>query len=194
MNEKESKEPQQVGDEVGDAGEAIITPSFPNPRPAEQRLLGESSVGTIVGKGSLGEAQEERVRQQLVAEGYQQPYGTTDIEIRRNLGILGKCADFVGYHARLDRWLIAESKGNDMQSALEQIESTLHALIATEVSAAKHIELRIYTNQQQYERLTKDPRGASGYHVKGSFLGYRPERTFIYSIINGNRVQVHRES
>jgi len=87
--------------------------------------------------------QEARMRSWLVSLGYQQPYGTTDAEIRRRLGITGKCADFVGYHPEQGRWLVAESKGGDIEAAYLQIANTLQGLLARETAAVGNTELQI---------------------------------------------------
>ncbi len=62
----------------------------------------------------LGQAQEDRVRSRLASQGYTQPFGISDNEIRLNLDFAGKCADFVGYNHHVDKWLVAESKGNNI--------------------------------------------------------------------------------
>ncbi len=142
---------------------------------------------------SPGEAQEEKVRRSLAGQGYAQAFGASDSEIRKRLGITGKCADFVGYLPELDKWLIAESKGNHMQAAVEQIENTLHGLLTKESDATEKTELRIYTNYRQYQRMIEDPRGASGYRINDSFLGYEPDNTFVYLEIKGVRVKVIQE-
>ncbi len=141
-----------------------------------------------------GQDQEERVRNRLIAEGYLQPYGTSDNEIRRSLGYTGKCADFVGYHPSLDRWLVAESKGNDIQGALEQIEITSYALLRSQSDIAGKVDLRVYVNAAQYKRLLEDLRGVGGYKMSNGFIGYRPNISFIYSTIHGIRVRVYQES
>src|SRR5215203_3988123 len=96
--------------------------------------------------------QEARMRSWLVSLGYQQPYGTTDAEIRRNLGISGKCADFVGYHSGRGMWLIAESKGGNIYGIEAQLENTLRGLLHIEPEAMEGIELRLYTSTRQYAR------------------------------------------
>lgn len=141
-----------------------------------------------------GEEQEARVRIRLVAEGYEQPYGETDDEIRRNLAITGKCADFVGYHPNLDRWLIAESKGSDLWSAEIQLANTLVALLGIQVRAKGKTELRIYTNPSQYSRLGQEPHGTGGYYREGDFLGTKPDGiNFEFAQILGYRIRICKE-
>lgn len=147
------------------------------------------------GQQMPGEEQEARVRSRLVAEGYEQPYGTTDDEIRRNLGITGKCADFVGYHPQLDRWLIAESKGSDLWSAEIQLANTLVALLGIQGRAKGKIELRIYTNPSQYSRLGQEPHGTGGYYREGDFLGTKPDGiNFESAEILGDRILIFKEA
>ncbi|HEX9989564.1 MAG TPA: hypothetical protein VGE45_13945 [Chloroflexia bacterium] len=141
-----------------------------------------------------GEEQEARVRSRLVAEGYEQPYGASDDEIRRNLGFRGKCADFVGYHPKLDRWLIAESKGSDLWSAEIQLANTLTALLDIQVVAKGMIELHIYTKPSQYSRLRQEPHGTGGYYREGDFLGTKPDGiNFKFAHILGYRIRIFKE-
>ncbi len=143
---------------------------------------------------TLGEEQEQRMRSLLVSQGYEQRYGTSDTEIRYNLNISGPCADFVGYHPRLDRWLIAESKGSDLWSAEIQIANTLQALHAREPETRKKIELRIYTNPLQYDRLSQEPHGTGGYYRQGRFIGTKPDGiNFQYAEILRRRISIFKE-
>jgi hypothetical protein len=66
--------------------------------------------------------------------------------IRQNLGLAreAKCADFVGRHG--DKWMIAESKGSNLQKSAEQLRSTYHALVAKEPGARGHVSFEVYTN------------------------------------------------
>ncbi|MDQ5825227.1 MAG: hypothetical protein M3441_13625 [Chloroflexota bacterium] len=130
-----------------------------------------------------GEEQEQRMRRLLVDQGYEQPYGTTDAEIRQNLQISGHCADFVGYNPQTDRWLIAESKGSDLWSAEVQLANTLVALLALRPLDHLKLELQIYTNPSQYSRLIKEPHGSGGYYRQGDFLGYKQNGDFHFSTI-----------
>ena len=137
-----------------------------------------------------GEAtQEDWMRRLLVSQGYQQPYGTTDAEIRRKLGIIGKCADFVGYHPEQANWLIAESKGGDMEAAYLQITNTLRGLLVKEAAAVGNTKLQVFISEQQYERLSLS--GLSGYFVRDDFLGNENEQfVFNFILLHGERIQV----
>lgn len=138
-----------------------------------------------------GEEQEQHMRRLLVGQGFEQPYGTTDEEIRQNLQVSGPCADFVGYNSQTDRWLIAESKGSDLWSAEIQLANTLGALLAREPDANQKLELRIYTNPSQYRRLVQEPHGAGGYYRQGEFLGYKQNGgTFYFSTILDYAVRI----
>ena len=125
-----------------------------------------------VGQQTPGEEQEARVRSRLVAEGYEQLYGASDYEIRRNLGFRGKCADFVGYHPQLDRWLIAESKGSDLDAAEKQLQNTLLALVSKEPQAVGKISLQVHLRANQYNKLPGV--GLGGYRLNGldKYLGH----------------------
>lgn len=138
--------------------------------------------------------QEEAVRRKLVAQGYIQPYGTSDDEIRRNLGIRGKCADFVGYHLGLDRWLVGESKGSDLVTAEEQLANTLIGLLAKEPASSGKIDLQIHIRGEQFDKLPNE--GLSGYHLQSNdnFLGhYNEEDIWQYSEAFGIRIMAIRE-
>lgn len=140
-----------------------------------------------------GAAQEERIRRRLVSEGYKQRYGITDAEIRRKLGIRGKCADFVGFHPGRGTWLIAESKGGNLEVAEEQLANTLHSLLLIEPEAIEAVELRIYMSQRQYEHLLQ--KGIGGYSLQESFLGATDEQdVFHFTLIEGIKVLVVTES
>ncbi len=105
----------------------------------------------------LGQAQEERVRSYLVGLGYTQPYGITDGEIRRNLGIRGKCADFVGYHPQLTRWLVAESKGGNIDAAYKQLRNTLVGLLVKRPEAEGKIGLELHIDANNFAKLRVSP-------------------------------------
>ena len=144
---------------------------------------------------SPGDEQEENMRRLLVNEGYQQVFGTSDAEIRRNLNISGPCADFVGYTASLDQWIVAESKGSNLWSAEMQITNTLAALLAKEPRVSGKVELCIYTNALQYARLSQEPHGTGGYYRQGDLLGSKPAGiNFEYAEVLGSRVYSFYES
>jgi hypothetical protein len=105
-----------------------------------------------------GEAQEKSVRARLTNQGYEGPYGSTDAQIKKRLGIKGRCADFVGYHPKEGKWLICESKGGDMDTAYEQLKNTMNGLLAKEPASNGKTDLRIYTSPHNYQKLTQEPR------------------------------------
>jgi len=138
--------------------------------------------------------QEEAVRRKLIAQGYTQPYGSSDEEIRRNLGIKGKCADFVDYNPELDRWLVGESKGSNVDRAYYQLVNTIEGLLAKEPGARGKIDLYIYLDPQNYETLTTDVRGLSGNELRGGFLGnYDEHEVWHFAEIEGQRIRVIKE-
>jgi hypothetical protein len=134
------------------------------------------------------------MRARLVAEGYEQPFGTSDDEIRRNLNLRGKCADFVGRHPERGWWIIAESKGSNFWSADIQLANTLTGLLAQEPDAYSKIELYIYTNSAQFRRLLEGSGGVGGYYRQGNSLGFKPDGvTFQPAQIMGYPVQIMKE-
>lgn len=141
-----------------------------------------------------GEAQEARVRSRLMAEGYHQPYGVSDDEIRRNLGIKGKCADFVGYDPERRRWIVGESKGSDMDDAYYQLKNTMKGLLAKEPEAKGKIDLRIYTSLENYDAMVKRKAGLGGNRLRNGYLGYFDEkRKWHYVEIEEVKVRVVKE-
>ena len=65
----------------------------------------------------------------------------------------GKVADFVGYNARTNQWLIAESKGGNLGDAFDQLMNTTKSLLTKYPDA--QLELRIYVNAEKYEVLRR---------------------------------------
>lgn len=134
------------------------------------------------------------MRDRLVAEGYVEPFGTSDEEIRRNLSIQGQCADFVGYHPTKGWWIIAESKGSNFWAADIQLANTLTGLLAKQPDAANRIELYIFTNPTQFRRLEEHPAGVSGYYRQDTLLGFKPDGvTFHPAQILNYQVHVAKE-
>ena len=123
-----------------------------------------------------GEHQELSVRSQLEREGYEQPYGKTDAEIRVNLKIDGKAADVVGYNPKTSRWLVAESKGGDIEGATKQLANTFKHLLRSNPNVSGRVDLRLYTNQAQYSKmLTED--GLAGWRIRDGYLGWIEQET-----------------
>jgi hypothetical protein len=147
-----------------------------------------------------GEAQEASIRARLLSEGYTQPYGASDDEIRKTLGITGKCADFVGYHPELDRWLIAESKGGNLEDAEAQLANTLQDLLTKEPGALGRAELRVYISANQYDMLGGEPPqslGRGGYYLRevDNYLGtYDEKNMWSYRELRGIRILAVREA
>jgi hypothetical protein len=153
-----------------------ISPGGQNPNPSpEQR----------------GQTQEDAVRDAIQREGYEQPFGTTDAEIRTNLSVQGKTADMVGYHPAQDRWLIAESKGGDIRTAYDQLENTMDALLKRNPSIpSSKVELKIYTNAEQFRKMTQGD--LAGWRVdENKYLGWRDiDEVWHYAELKGNRILV----
>jgi len=136
-------------------------------------------------------SQEAKVRQRLISEGYVERYGTNDADIRRRLKINGSCADFVGFHPQRGMWLVAESKGGNLERAEQQLANTLQGLLVIEPEALEAVELRIYMNEQQYSRLLRE--GLAGYLLVEGFLGFMQEMGFEFTLIQGIRVRIEVE-
>ncbi len=112
-----------------------------------------------------GADQEERVRQMLAHE-YNQSY-TTEKAINDLLGFKGKTADFLGYNSEARQWLIAESKGTNLNHAFDQLENTLLKLLDKYPNAS--VELRIYVNERTF-KLLQSADGMAGWTIDG--VGY----------------------
>ena len=131
--------------------------------------------------------QEEKVRQ-LLAKQYEQRYGASDEVIRSTLGIKGKVADFVGYNAKQNRWLIAESKGSDLGAAFEQLENTASALVKLQPHA--RLELRLYLDAKNFQTLSQGGK-ISGWTIRDGTLGwYNEADEFVHAMIEGIKVLV----
>ena len=111
-----------------------------------------------------GIEREERVRSKVTSEGFDQPLGASDADIRRQLGLPpdSKVADVVG--KRGDLWRIAESKGGNVEDAVKQVTNTADALVAKHPEAAGKLELEVYVKPEVYKKLE------SGQHIGGYYM------------------------
>lgn len=143
------------------------------------------------GGTGAGFAQEDRIRRHLEQQGYTAPFGSDDNAIAKALKLQGKRADIVMQHSNTGRWLVAESKGGDMSTALEQIENTIQGLLGQAIHA-NTIDVAIYTNTAQYQKLQRPP-GVSGYYLNNEgYLGWYDEAEQWHSaIVYGHRVHVY---
>jgi hypothetical protein len=116
------------------------------------RSQSDSGGQTASPNPNSGSEQEEKVRR-LLAEQYEQRLGASDEAIRSALGLRGKVADFVGYNARQNRWLIAESKGGNIGDAFDQLANTTKGLLDKYPGA--QVKLRIYVNVEKYSILER---------------------------------------
>ena len=153
-----------------------------------QQNAGNSASGDPNDPNQWGPIQEQRLRDML-SKTYNQRFGTTDAEIRKGLGISGKTADFLGYNAQQNRWLIAESKGGDLGKAYQQLTNTAQGLLSKVPEATGNLDLRIYMNATQYGKLTQGL--LPGWRANNGYLGWLDESDqFVYAIINGAKVLV----
>lgn len=144
------------------------------------------------GAGGGGLAQEARVRVHLEQQGYTQPYGSDDNAIAKQLGITGKRADLVMHNPDTGRWLVAESKGGDIDAAYKQLENTTRGLHAQGVDMSD-LDIAVYTSSQQYAKLT-GPDGPGGWQVRNGYLGWLDEfEQWHYAEIDNVRIVVHSE-
>ena len=138
-----------------------------------------------------GKYQEEQIRQQLANRGYQQVHGMNDSEIARNLGIRGKVADFLGYNSQQGRWLIAESKGSDIDTAIKQLENTMQGLLAKNPAVRTgDIDLHIYLNERQFIRFFQAKEGWGILEGKLGYFDYTAQQWTFYEI-NGVPIYVY---
>ena len=143
-----------------------------------------------------GREREARVRAKLRKEGYEQPFGEDDQLIRQNLQLKPgqKVADFVGRSADGERYLVAESKGNDMLKAFKQLRDTAEALWGKNVGATPaNTEFRLYVNDAQWSKLQLLPsvNNTGGYTIFEGYLGNAGEVEAIDLItISGNKIMV----
>ncbi|MFZ1707913.1 MAG: hypothetical protein WAW20_04885 [Anaerolineae bacterium] len=160
-----------------------------------QAVQNASQAGNTAGSGgrdpnNWGPKQEQIVRQSLTRD-YRQDYGVSDAEIRQSLGIQGKVADFVGYNSQQGRWLIAESKGSDIDGAVSQLSNTMNGVLQRTGVAASAVELRIYMSASQYQRLLADNIG--GWRVQDGYLGWLDDiGQWYWANVNGIRILVEQ--
>ena len=123
--------------------------------------------------------------------GHQHPQRDLRTRAPRRVGEGSKAADFVGQHRATGNWLIAESKGNHVDTALKQLKATMDKLI-TNPSFSGELELHIYMNSKQYTRATEfSENGLGGYYVDmDGYLVYKPDEVFIRETVNGLPIRV----
>lgn len=162
-----------------------------------QAIQAQPSPPASEGSAGQGRAQEARVREALRKEGYEQPLGDSDTAIRPNLGLKaneGRIADFLGRHPILNRWLVAESKGGNMESAMSQLRNTARILWQRNPAATPlNTEFRIYTSSDQFQKLqlAADMNKMGGYELKEGFLGYYNESgVWVNEMIEGVKILV----
>ena len=143
-----------------------------------------------------GRERELRVRAKLRNEGYEQPFGEDDQLIRQNLQLKPgqKVADFVGRSADGERYLVAESKGNDLSKAIDQLKDTAEALWQRNIGAnSSNTEFRIYVNDNTWSKLQLPIRinRTGGYTlIDGSLAANGEAESINYLLIQGKRILV----
>ena len=93
-----------------------------------------------------------------------------------------------GYNNQQGRWLIAESKGSDLDQGWAQLENTMSALFAKTPTTAGSIDLRMYMKATQYENLLAGR--MLGWTVRNGILGWLAESGQFVGNINGVDVVV----
>ena len=118
-----------------------------------------------------GIEREERMRSKIVGEGFDQPLGTSDADIRKQLGLPedSPMANFVG--KRGDQWRIAESKGGNINDAVTQVTETAEALVGKHPEAAGKLELEVYVKPEVFKNLESGQR-IQNYVLKDGKLGF----------------------
>ena len=136
-------------------------------------------------------AREARVRRLLEDEKWEQVLGEDDQAIAKALRIQNQaCADFAGVQGDAE-WLIAESKGSDIDHAARQLENTLRGIRAKGLPV-KSVELRIYFKPDVWARLTSvDPTISNfGYKVINDVIVLSGENDeWVQLVIDGIKVQ-----
>lgn len=151
-----------------------------------QRSHSDTGGQTASPNPSGGFDQEEQVRQMLARQ-YEQRYGDSDEAIRAALNLKGEAADFVGYNAHQNRWLIAESKGTDLEKAFTQLTNTTRGLLQQYPRA--HIELRIYVKAEHLTTL-REGGNFGGYYMNAQgYLGIFDElQKWEYAAVEGIKI------
>ncbi len=143
-----------------------------------------------------GREREARVWAKLREEGYEQPFGENDQLIRQNLQLKPgqKVADFVGRSADGERYLVAESKGNDLSKAIAQLRDTAEALWRSNSGAnLSNTEFRIYVNDNMWSKLQLpiEANRTGGYTlIDGSLATNGEAESISYFLIQGRRILV----
>lgn len=136
-------------------------------------------------------AREARVRRLLEDEKWEQVLGEDDQAIAKALRIQNQaCADFAGVQGDAE-WLVAESKGSDIDHAARQLENTLRGIRAKGLPV-KSVELRIYFKPDVWARLTSvDPTISNfGYKVINDVIVLSGENDeWVQLVIDGIKVQ-----
>ena len=139
-----------------------------------------------------GIEREERVRSKVTGEGFDQPLGGSDADIRRKLGLPenSKVADIVG--KRGDQWRIAESKGGNIEDAVAQVRNTADALVRTHPEAAGKLELEVYVKPEVFKKLESGQRVGGGYYMRDGKLGVEIDDmgTFEFAMAHGAPIKI----
>jgi len=147
-----------------------------------------SSIDNITNHLNLsGTIQESNVRLSVIDDGNQLIHGVTDEAVREELCRLARqnnpqlqirsrrVCDIVAYNPTTNSYILAESKGGDMESAVLQLQST-NTLLQQANPGAQIGEFRIYTSDSNYVRLNNmdiDNDALAGYRVdRNGYLFY----------------------
>ena len=136
-------------------------------------------------------AREARVRRALDRERWEQVLGEDDTAIARALRLQNqRCADFAGVRGDAE-WLVAESKGSNIDHAVEQLSNTLRGIRAKGLPV-KSVELRIYFKPEVWARLTNANPAVNnfGYRViNNAIVSVGENEQWVELMIDGIKVQ-----
>ena len=120
-------------------------------------------------------AREHQVRTGIAAEpGMTLPHGGSDAEVRTALGMRADepCADILAGDGN-GKWVISESKGDDIKHAIDQMVHTetrlreASAKDVTKIGTVTDVEYRIYPSPTVYENLGSTGSGRFGRDADG---------------------------
>jgi RHS repeat-associated protein len=139
------------------------------------------------------DAREIRARNSLVAEGYLVA-GASDTDTKKLLGVAKsgeRVADILAAHLVTGKYVIAESKGGDIDTGIDQLSQTLERLETNVRRAKGNTELRMYMKEEQFNKIIDKDKGIGEYGaVKNEEGAYYLAK---YVMVDGEYVPYHKE-